>query len=171
MLKHYRLKDYVDFDGPIKFQSIESDIRRDRNRFLRRGSLEDRCIFYIALTPTFFKYGVTADIKSRLRIQGMHNDKYLTLQPLIEDSRLNIANLEASIKYQFGGHEYLSRHDMKKFFEVLKSNLEDIDDKQFADLAVFKFECPYCGNKMNIKITNYLDKPVDCDNCHNTIVE
>jgi hypothetical protein len=24
---------------------------------------------------------------------------------------------------------------------------------------------------MSIKITNYLDKPVDCDNCHNTIVE
>ena len=65
-----------------------------------------------------FKYGLTIDIKHRMKCFGQI---YNTCHIIHIDSRLNNAKLEANLKFRFEGREYLELSEIHKFFIEFRS--------------------------------------------------
>lgn len=93
-------------------------------RYLSFGDLSDTCYLYAANTDSYFKFGVTKDPSLRLFTSNLRElESYSELHILLSSSRLEVANLEASIKLQFEGREYLKPEESHKFFSILKQLL------------------------------------------------
>lgn len=106
--------------------SIESNIRKARTQFINKGSLDDECYFYLAITnDNKLKYGITADIISRPDIEYLNNNSYKTIHLIYSDSRLNIANFETKIKLKFNGKEYIEFDNLSTLIKLIRSTLSD----------------------------------------------
>lgn len=97
-----------------------SNTKKARTQFLNKGSLDDICIFYLAITSDLtLKFGITND---ELGARAYHNcitgeGSYLTIHEILTDSRLRIANFEALLKYKFDHSEY---HEFSKLHDIIK---------------------------------------------------
>jgi len=96
-------------------------IYTDYRSYLNKGNQYDECNLYISLTNNgFIKYGVTTNIENR---RYMFYSNLITIHKLIDSYRFEIANIEAKLKFEFKGREYLNFDELHKFFNILKSIL------------------------------------------------
>jgi len=107
-------------------------IRSRRTFFLNLGNIEDDCLFYLALTETGrYKFGITSNLNWRNWTSFMV-DGYCYSHKLISGTRLQMANLEANIKYKLGQYnEYLEYSDLNKFNNIYKEFSLKLDHLEF----------------------------------------
>lgn len=92
-------------NGIHEFQNIETLIIADKNRFLKKGLLDDRCYLYIAKTFNgLLKIGVTKDLDYRYdmsKVVSSHDLSYKFISLVATNTRLIVAELECKIKLKF----------------------------------------------------------------------
>lgn len=106
------------------WSSVGGFTYRDYYRYLSRGKLDDICYFYIAITPNYIKYGVTNDLNRRSYLSTVfESEPYLTIHNIYKSTRLEVANLEATIKLKYNGNEYLDKSLLHNLIIDIKSIL------------------------------------------------
>lgn len=107
--------------------------KKARSQFLVKGSPDDECIFYLAWTISgYLKLGITGyGLESRIYMQLMNGgtNAFKTIHKVYTGTRIQVANLEALLKYKFNHTEYLDPsllHQVISELKILiKSNLND----------------------------------------------
>lgn len=93
--------------GINPFQSNFPTLKADRNVFLSKGELTDKCYFYLAMWDednSSIKIGVTINLESRKNLKFKKSEKcYSDITEIYSDTRLVIAELEYQIKLHFYG--------------------------------------------------------------------
>lgn len=105
-------------------------IKRLRTMFLSYGNPDDPCEFYVTNTSdNKFKFGVTENIEGRIHSIRYAGIKYLNPRVIFRGTRLQVANLEAWIKIDFKGEEYLD--SSKGFFDSFRKPRIDYNVNPF----------------------------------------
>lgn len=83
--------------------SIDNCILIDKENFLRKGSLNDNCFYYITTfkeTSEYFKLGVSVDINKRSN-KPYHGYTYDKCEVIFSSTRETIAEIEYQVKLKF----------------------------------------------------------------------
>lgn len=86
--------------------SIENCILIDKINYLRKGSPEDICYYYVTDfvdNSSLFKLGVTVDISKRIN-KEYHGFRYRSPSIIATGTRVEIAELEYKVKIKFKDH-------------------------------------------------------------------
>jgi hypothetical protein len=95
--------------------------KRMMNTFISLGDPTDEIFFYVTYTKSgYFKFGITKDLGDRIHID---RGDYIHPRIIKTLDRISAAYLEASIKLEFNGEEYLSPTETSKFFKIFKSKI------------------------------------------------
>ena len=88
--------------GGINMNTLDSKIKRLRSGFISYGNPNDPCCFYIAKTASgYFKFGAAYDSWTRFKCSS-YEDQYLDYKEVYYGSRIEVADLEALVKYELG---------------------------------------------------------------------
>lgn len=133
----YHCKAYYQMTNPglhnskNSFTVLNSDYKFhtkcDMYSFISRGSADDECYLYLAELESGFKYGITIDLRKRILLSGF-DIPYLSIGSLFVGNRLEVSYLEAMIKLEFRGREFLKNSELKLFlkkFNLLKSSIRN----------------------------------------------
>jgi hypothetical protein len=99
---------------------FEAEFMRDN--FINRGNPNDICYFYIANNKGKFKYGITHNLKARIRSYS-RDPYYYRIKPLFETDRITVAYFECKIKIE-----------LFKLNNKIGETLEDCDIKLFRQV-------------------------------------
>lgn len=127
---------FSEFDIDRNNCSMDELIKIDKEMFLRRGSPDDICYYYITYledNDEVFKLGVTSKIDSRIN-RGYHEYKYVELKILYTSTRVKVAELEELVKLEFKDHIILGNEGFDisikdKVIEYINTLLLKFDNK------------------------------------------
>jgi hypothetical protein len=104
--------------------SVENCILIDKLNYLRKGSPDDTCYYYIAEfegDSSYFKLGVTINLNKRIN-RDYHGFRYKNPTTLMTGTRIEIADLEYKVKMKFKEYIVLGNEgfDLKYKDEILE---------------------------------------------------
>jgi len=109
--------------------SLKSRVKSERNSLYSRGQLEEIVRFYVSLTLNgFYKFGVTRNIDDRISFSRLDGSYYQDIVYNIELTRKDAGNLEAILKLQNNGSEWISPDEIQNYLdkiETIKGNIFD----------------------------------------------
>lgn len=116
---------FIELNKNYKFR-----VKSEMNKFKSMGNESDLCSLYLEVTESGkLKFGVTADDLEDRLYHSMISDQYTEITELFCDTRNRVANLEALIKLEFNGREYLELSEKDTLLRLLNNYIKSDLDK------------------------------------------
>lgn len=115
------------YDDLLEYIHTDPIVRtkNERNSFIGKGYPDEDALFYLTWTSEgYLKLGATSRLG--MRILHSYDDPrgyYLNPHIIFKSNRVEIANLEARLKLEFKGREYLDPNDLSKLIMHIKYEL------------------------------------------------
>lgn len=114
----------LDHEGRNKesLNSILPTIKRQRSTFISKSKGSIGYLYITRLTSGGIKYGITEDILKRVQSMRFGN-LYINPHMIFRGSIEEVANLEASLKLELSGKEYLLDDELHNLMKLIRTKL------------------------------------------------